>query len=299
MGPGADGRRRDRRTTAPRAGDGAQPAARALRHLRIQGHEAVGPRAEVVRVLATYGIKGGVGKTSAAVNFAYLAARDGARVLLWDLDPQASASYLLRVKPRIKGGGRRLVSGETDIDARIKATDYDNFDLLPGDLSYRHLDLILDEHKRPTRRLRRLLAPLADEFDVVVLDCPPGITLLSESIFEAADALLVPLIPSTLSMRTLDQLEDFLDGDVDRRPDVLAFFSMVDRRRRIHREVLEGGPRRRSVVLECSVPAASEVERMGVRRAPVGDFAPRSRAAVAYEALWQEIDGHLARRSGR
>ena len=241
-----------------------------------------------MRVVATYGIKGGVGKTSAAVNIAYLAARDGARVLLWDLDPQASATFLLRVKPRIKGGGRRLVLGQTDIDSRIKATDYDRFELLPGDLSYRHLDLALDEQKRPTRRLRRLLAPLRDDFDMIVLDCPPGITLLAESIFEAADTLLVPLIPSTLSMRTLDQLEKFLD-DVDRRPDVLAFFSMVDRRKRLHREVLEAGPRRRSVVLECPVPAASDVELMGVHRAPVGDFAPRGRAALAYEALWQEI----------
>src|SRR5262249_52759023 len=154
----------------------------------------------------------------------YLASRDGARVLLWDLDPQASATYLLRVKPRIKGGGRRLVRGQTDIDSRIKATDFENFDLLPGDLSYRNLDLILDEHKRPTRQLRRLLTPLEDEFDLVILDCPPGITLLAESIFEAAAALVVPLIPSTLSMRTLEQLERFLD-DVDRRPDVLAFFS--------------------------------------------------------------------------
>jgi chromosome partitioning protein len=233
------------------------------------------------------------------VNFAFLAARDGARVLLWDLDPQASATYLLRVKPRIKGGGRRLVLGQTDIDSRIKATDYDRFDLLPGDLSYRHLDLILDENKRPTRRLRRLLAPLRDEYDLVILDCPPGITLLAESIFEAADALLVPLIPSTLSMRTLDQLESFLDDGVDRRPDVLAFFSMVDRRRRIHRDVLETAPRRRTVVLGSSIPAASDVELMGVHRAAVAAFAPRGRAAVAYDAVWREIHGHVAHRAPR
>ena len=243
-----------------------------------------------MRVLATYGIKGGVGKTSSAVNIAYLAAREGSRVLLWDLDPQASATFLLRVKPRIKGGGRRLILGQTDLDARIKATDYERFDLLPGDLSYRHADLVLDETKRPTRRLRRLLAPLRDDFDTVILDCPPGITLLAESIFEAADTLLVPLIPSTLSMRTLEQLESFL-RDVDRRPDVLAFFSMVDGRKRLHREVLDNVEPGRSWsrVLQCSIPAATEIELMGVRRAPVGDFAPRSRAAVAYEGLWHEM----------
>ena len=104
-------------------------------------------------VLASYNIKGGVGKTSAAVNLAYLAAREGASTLLWDLDPQGASTYLLRVKPKVKGGGRRLVHGETDAEARIKGTDYDRLDLLPADFSYRHMDLHLDDTKRPTRRL--------------------------------------------------------------------------------------------------------------------------------------------------
>ena len=96
------------------------------------------------RVLATYNIKGGVGKTSAAVNLAYLAARGGARTLLWDLDPQGGSTYLLRVKPKVRGGGRKLVRGKSAIDALIKGTDYDGLDLLPADFSYRHMDLALD-----------------------------------------------------------------------------------------------------------------------------------------------------------
>ncbi|MBV8947157.1 MAG: AAA family ATPase, partial [Solirubrobacterales bacterium] len=91
-------------------------------------------------VLASYNIKGGVGKTSAAVNLAFLAARGGATTLLWDLDPQGASTYLLRVKPKVKGGGRRLVRGKTDAGARIKGTDYERLDLLPADFSYRHMD---------------------------------------------------------------------------------------------------------------------------------------------------------------
>ncbi|MBV9002333.1 MAG: AAA family ATPase, partial [Solirubrobacterales bacterium] len=123
-------------------------------------------------VLASYNIKGGVGKTSAAVNLAYLAARDGATTLLWDLDPQGASTYLLRVRPKVKGGGRRLVRGKTDATARIKGTDYERLDLLPADFSYRHMDLHLDAAKRPTRRLARVLAPLAPDYDYVFLDCP-------------------------------------------------------------------------------------------------------------------------------
>ena len=161
-------------------------------------------------ILATYNIKGGVGKTSAAINLAYLAAAGGARTLLWDLDPQGGSTYLLRVKPKIKGGAGKLVRGKTDIEASIKGTDFERFDLLPADFSYRHMDLALDATKRPTRRLSRLLAPIAEEYDVVFLDCPPSISLVSESVFDAADALLVPLVPATLSSRTFAQLTELV-----------------------------------------------------------------------------------------
>ena len=89
----------------------------------------------------------------------------------------------------------------------IKGTDHHGLDLLPADFSYRHMDLALDRFKRPTRRLARVLEPLDDEYDYVFLDCPPSISLVSESVFEAADALLVPIVPATLSSRTIEQLD--------------------------------------------------------------------------------------------
>jgi chromosome partitioning protein len=245
------------------------------------------------RVLATYNIKGGVGKTSAAVNLAYLAARDGARTLLWDLDPQGGSTYLLRVKPRVKGGGGKLVRGKSDVDALIKGTDHERLDLLPADFSYRHMDLALDATKRPTRRLAKVLAPLANEYDYVFLDCPPSISLVSESVFEAADALLVPLIPATLSSRTFEQLENLVAGQGRRGPRVLGFFSMVDGRKRLHREVMESLSDGHPSVLETAIPAASDVERMGLHRDAIALFAPRSRAARAYEALWREVHARL------
>ena len=244
------------------------------------------------RVLATYNIKGGVGKTSAAINLSYLAAREGARTLLWDLDPQGGSTYLLRVKPKVKGGARKLVRGRSDLDALIKGTDHDNLDLLPADFSYRHMDLALDATKRPTRRLRRLLTPFAAEYDYVFLDCPPSISLVSESVFEAADVLLVPVIPATLSSRTFRQLAKVVD-EARHRPRVLGFFSMADPRKRLHRDVmneLAGDP----AMLTTAVPAASDVERMGRERTPIALFAPRSRASRAYESLWAEIRERLA-----
>ncbi|MDP9239676.1 MAG: AAA family ATPase [Actinomycetota bacterium] len=238
--------------------------------------------------MAAYNIKGGVGKTSAAVNLAYLAAQDGWRTLLWDLDPQAAATYLFRIRPKVKGGGKALVSRRRELDDAIKATDFDGLDLLPADFSYRHMDLLLDDTKRPTRQLRALLKPVAGAYDLVVLDCPPSISLVSENIFQAADLLLVPLIPATLSLRTFDQLAAFVAGLDGGRPDLRAFFSMVDGRKRLHAEVMESLTRDRSDVLTAFIPAATDVERMGLTRKPVAVSKPCGRAAVAYAALWAE-----------
>jgi chromosome partitioning protein len=244
-----------------------------------------------MRVLATYSIKGGVGKTTTAVNLAYLSAAEGARTLVWDLDPQGAATYMFRIKPRVKGGGRRLVRGRLDIDGLIRGTDFERLDLLPADLSYRHMDLHLDSTKQPTRRLARVLAPLLGEYDFVVLDCPPSLSLVSESVFEAAQAVLVPMIPAPLAARTLDQLETFLGTHKLRRPPtVLAFFTMVDRRRKLHREIIGELAGARPEVLDAEIPSSTTFEQMGVRRAPVETFAPTSAAAAAYRKLWDEVN---------
>ncbi len=242
-----------------------------------------------MKILASYNIKGGVGKTATAVNIAHLAAQDGMRVLLWDLDPQSAASFLFRIKPRVKGGGKALIKGRRTIDDAIKGTDFDGLDLLPADFTFRNLDLILGAAKQPTRRLGRLLAPLIGEYDLVMLDCPPGISLLSENVLHAAGTLLVPLIPTTLSVRTLDQLTEFIAGLRAPRPEVLAFFSMIDRRKRLHREIAERLPGERKDVAATAIPALSVIEQMSTQRSPVTAFAPRSLAARSYQRLWAEI----------
>ena len=248
-----------------------------------------------MKVLATYNIKGGVGKTSTAVNLAYLAARDGSRTLLWDLDPQGAATYLFRVRPRVKGGGRALVRRERPLEDALKASDFDNLDVLPADFSYRHMDLELDGRKKPTRQLRRLLETVADDYDVVFLDCPPSISLVSENVMHAADMLLVPLIPATLSLRTFDQLTRFVADFDGRRPDVVAFFSMADRRKRLHREVIDtlsadaAAPGSGARLVTAVIPSLAVVEQMAERRAPVVQFAPASRAARCYEELWRQV----------
>jgi chromosome partitioning protein len=241
-----------------------------------------------VKVIATYSIKGGVGKTSAAVNVAALAARDGLRTVLWDLDPQGAASFLFRVEPKVKGGGKQLIRGKREPLAVMKGTDVAGLDLLPADFSYRHLDIQLDKRKKPLQGLAGVLDQLAGGYDLAIIDCAPSISLVSESVFTAADLLLVPLVPSTLSVRTLEQLRGFLASAPD-PPDVLAFFSMVDRRKRLHKELVATLPD----VAAAAIPSASHVELMGLHRVPLVISEPRSPASLAYAALWDELQAAL------
>src|SRR3954453_20101492 len=104
------------------------------------------------RVLACYALKGGVGKTSAAVNLAYLSAAEGRRTLLWDLDPQAAATFLLRATPKVKGGARNLPQGATAPHDVVKSTAYDDLEILPAEVLYDSADIDLYEAKKSGRR---------------------------------------------------------------------------------------------------------------------------------------------------
>ncbi len=239
-----------------------------------------------MKILAVYNIKGGVGKTAAATNLAYLSARQGYRTLLWDLDPQAAATFYLRVKPKVKGGAKKLLSGKKAVDRAIRGTDYDLLDLIPADFSYRKMDATLSREKKPKRQLARVLGPLRNEYDILLIDCAPSIALASESVFYAADALLVPTIPTPLSLSTLKQIRDHLKG---KSPRILPFFSMVDRRKGLHRRICEDRDSLPCRFLETEIPYSSVVERMGIQRAPVATYDRSSKAARAYESLWREI----------
>ncbi len=246
-----------------------------------------------MKILATYNIKGGVGKTTTAVNLAYLASLEGYRTLLWDLDPQGAATFCFRVKPRIKGGLRRLQSDRDALDEAVKATDFPGLDLIPSDFSFRNLDQAFGDAKKPALQLKRMLAPMSEEYDLLFIDCAPSISLSAENIFHAADALVIPLIPSTFSVRTYYQLLKYFRKNPTNHLKFLPFFSMYDRHHRLHRETVASLPTEFEELLNTTIPYSRQVELMGVEQAPVNLFAPDSKPGRAYRRLFREIESKV------
>jgi len=239
--------------------------------------------------LAIYSNKGGVGKTAAAVNLSYLAAQTGAKTLLCDLDPQSSATYYFRVKPKLRSGAKGFIKGGKQVYKSVKGTDYENLDLLPADFSLRNLDITFDKLRRSKQRLKKILKPFRNQYDIIILDCPVTISILAENILNAVDLTLVPLIPTTLSVRTYRQLLAFCKKNQYAVNRIYTFFSMVDRHKKMHKELMAAMAGEFTGILQSPIPYLAQIEKMGIYREPVAVFAPRSVASKAYENLWFKI----------
>jgi chromosome partitioning protein len=235
-----------------------------------------------LKVIALYSIKGGVGKTAACVNMAYLAARENVPTLLCDLDPQGSSTFYFRIQPKAKYNSKKFLKGGKRIDKAIRGTDFRGLDLLPADLSYRNLDIMLNDERNPRTRLKQLLSPFKDEYGYVFLDCPPNITLVSENVFEASDAIVVPLIPTTLSLLTYRKLEAFFEESDLAIDKLRPFLSMVETKKRMHQDAIQELSDENENLLKTFIPYNADVEKMGVYRAPLAHYRPSSSGANAF-----------------
>ena len=246
-----------------------------------------------MKTLAVYNVKGGVGKTAAAVNLAYLAAASGRNTLLWDLDPQAAASWYLQA---VAGEGADKAHWKKGVDLadHVVPSAYANLQVLPAGLDSRHLDVWL--RKEDAREaLARRLEPLAGRYDLVILDCPPSLSNLADNIFTAANLVLVPVVPTHLSLRALKTLIDYFKDEGYPRARLKPFYSMADRRRLLHRMLIEQPPKTMRDVCTAVIPYSSAVERMGEHRAPLETYEAATPAAEAYRELWKEVSLLLKR----
>ena len=246
-----------------------------------------------MKTLALHNLKGGVGKTAAAVNLAYLAAANDVPTLLWDLDPQGAANWYFHGQPQ-EQRAKNLFQNADAISRLVTPSPYANLALIPADFSYRYLDILLRKVEPPREAMRRLLKPFGEQYRLIVLDCPPSLSHLADNIFTAADMVAVPVVPTFLSLRALEQVQDYFKQEGFDAKKLRPFYSMADRRRSLHRELIDNPPLSMARALRAVIPYASMVERMGERRAPMAAYAPsEDPALLAYAELWLEISAAL------
>lgn len=243
-----------------------------------------------MKIIACYSNKGGVGKTASSVNLAYGLAASGLRTLLCDLDPQGAAGFYFGVKPSKKLTEGRFFEDSDKFVKAIRPGGYANLDVLAANHDFRDFDQFLSRMKGSRSRLKQALKTVRDDYDVVVLDCPPNISILSENIFRAADAVLVPVIPTTLSQRSFEQLLEFFEENDLPADKLHAFFSMVQSVKSLHGQTMtQMRADHPGHMMRTHIPFASDMERMGVRGAPVLASAPNCPASRASAELRDEL----------
>lgn len=241
-----------------------------------------------MEIIAMYNLKGGVGKTTGCVNLAYAAARDGFKTLVWDLDVQGAASFFLG-NPDSDVSIKKVIGGNMDLRSLILPSAYNNLDLIPADLTARNMDILLnDQDNSSAKQLKGLLKPLKGMYDFVFLDCPPGFSVLADGVFKAADVILMPVIPTTLSVRTFNIVKEYLEGQKIESGKLMCYFNMVDVRKSLHMEVMQTYARDFRF-FQYYIPSSAEIEKMGMEHGPILAAQPNSRGAHSFAALWQEM----------
>jgi cellulose biosynthesis protein BcsQ len=237
--------------------------------------------------VAVYNSKGGIGKTTFAVNLAWESSRAGNRTLLWDVDGQGDSSWIMMAAGIIpKVDSTDFMHGTTDLQDKIRPTAIADLDILAADPALHQTDNFFSFFARQ-QRMHRLFAKLAETYDVVILDCPPGFGQTSKQALMFADLIVVPVVPAPLALRGLDRVRHFMMKNRGGHAPLLPVFSMVDRRRKLHKAGVAEHPD------WPMIPMAGEIEQMTTRKLPIGAYAPNSAAVAAFNSVWKGVEQKL------
>ncbi len=245
-----------------------------------------------VKKIAIYNIKGGVGKTTTSVNLACLLAKKGLSVLLWDLDPQGGSSFFFNCQNRNNNTYGRLFEKYITIYDVIHSTESYHIDIISNDALFS--DQFFSRAAQMTtvnvmnnELIQMALKEVEDDYDICIMDCPPGRFVLHNNIFHAADLTLIPNQPAPLSIYCSNILMDLLQQNESLAKKTLSFFNMVQVHKTLHRQYLHNR-KEAGWMLERFIPFYTEIELIGLTKQSLFHH-KEYKANSYYHHLWQEV----------
>lgn len=247
------------------------------------------------RVIAVANQKGGVGKTTTAVNLAGELARRGRRVLLIDCDPQGNATTSLGIEKRTLEATTYDALMETmPVEQMVVPTGREQFDLIPADQDLAGAAVELANAERREQRLRSAVKALSGRYDRIVIDCPPSLGLLTLNALVAADSVLIPLQCEFLALEGLAQLKGTLERVRDSLNPELRIIGVVmtmyDGRTNLAQQVVDEVQRHfPRLIFRTLIPRSVRISEAPSYGKLIAEYDPQGRSAQAYAILAEEI----------